>query len=334
MFAGRRLVIVVALAGVAALYFGRAWLGIGEPAAPESVAAPDGRAARDEPPAPDAGDRPAVRPLEALFLVAEVSRQPHRPPRVPETGGSPVLRLMATPGTNPIDPERRNEARLRELGIRFEGQTLTFDVKTGGLPVRHDALLRALAALAGPELAGIEFEERSPGGAAGDYELWAYPGPVGEAPSPGRDAGTAGDLVVGAAASPGRDAGAAGDWVVGAAASPGRDAGAAGDLVVGPAASPGRAAGAAGILRATALNFGPWYDLDAVLGLLNVLLEDQGSELRFVCLVASGRFATVLAGPGPGIQAAMAEGLVEVGEASYAMNVGRVEEERDGGPAP
>ena len=199
-----------------------------------------------------------------------MSRQRERPPRLSGNRERPILRLLASPRTNPLDPERRNGARLRELGLSLEGRTVTFDA-AAGVPSRHDELLRALAALAGPELAGVEFEERSPGGAAGDYELWAYPPAA-------TDAGDA-------------------------------------------------------VLSATALNFGPWYDLDAVLGLLNVLLKDQGSELRFVCLVTTDRFATVLLGPATAIQSAAAEGLIEVGEASYAMNAGRIGEQRDAGPA-
>jgi hypothetical protein len=51
-----------------------------------------------------------------------------------------------------------------------------FDVETGSFPNEHDALLRTLAQLASPELAGVAFEERAPhmDDDTGPYTLVAY----------------------------------------------------------------------------------------------------------------------------------------------------------------
>ena len=275
----RRTGLLIALAAVAALYVWQVQRP-SQPAAPLDAR----RLASDEPAPPDSGSRPSVRPLDALFLYAEVMREADAGPPPGDDGGAaspgPILRLMATNHAVPIDAERSGEARLRELGLASDvldagaapPHRVSFEPRAPGAPGGHDGLLRALAGLAGADLAGVEFIERAPAGPAGDYELTAVSGE------------------------------------------------------------------SRGLVRTAALNFGQWYDLDAVLGLLNTLLEDRGSESRFVVLATNDRLATVLVGPAAGIQAAAAEGLIEVGEASFPMNAGRVEDEKadagSAGPAP
>jgi hypothetical protein len=255
----RRTGVAVALVVVAALYVVRTRAGCAAPShkdAPEPAALLDARrAASDEPPVLDASARPSPRPLDALFLYAQVTAEPD--------AGS-LVRLLGNNKTTLIDSERPGSPRLRELGLEAgepdaPPRRVRFEPKAPGVPARHDELLRALAELAGPVLSGVEFGEWAPAGREGDYELTAAMG--------------------------------------------------------------------AGRVRTAALNFGRWYDLDAVLGLLNAVLRERGSPLRFVALATTDRFATVLVGPEGGIQAAAAEGLIEVGEASYAMNAGRLEDE-------
>ncbi|MBI3185377.1 MAG: hypothetical protein HYZ28_24830 [Myxococcales bacterium] len=72
-----------------------------------------------------------------------------------------------------------------------------------------------------------------------------------------------------------------------------------------------------------ALNFGRWYDLDSSVGLLNAVLEAAGSEFRYVVLATDRPVAIVAAGPRVALERAHEEGLLLVGEASYAMNLAK-----------
>jgi hypothetical protein len=71
----------------------------------------------------------------------------------------------------------------------------------------------------------------------------------------------------------------------------------------------------------------------AVVGLLNTLLRDRRSDLRFVALPTGDGTATVAVGPRPGLLAAHAEGLL--GFAHEGMGDGATfdaEPPRDGRP--
>lgn len=59
-----------------------------------------------------------------------------------------------------------------------------------------------------------------------------------------------------------------------------------------------------------ARNNGDWYDLDAVIGLLNVLLADRASELRFVSVPTGDQTALVVVAPRQALIDARAEGLL------------------------
>ncbi len=76
-----------------------------------------------------------------------------------------------------------------------------------------------------------------------------------------------------------------------------------------------------------AQDFGDWYDLDQVLGLLNAMAADQGAITRFVTLPGDGQVACVLAAPRDAILAGIAEGLLEVGQSGEAMSEGKAFEE-------
>ena len=77
-----------------------------------------------------------------------------------------------------------------------------------------------------------------------------------------------------------------------------------------------------------AQNLGDYYDVEAVIGLLNAVLVAEKSELRFVVLPTGDQTATVLAGPGAGIRALVAKGLVEVGDAGAGATAGKEFEDR------
>jgi hypothetical protein len=74
-------------------------------------------------------------------------------------------------------------------------------------------------------------------------------------------------------------------------------------------------------------NHGDWYDTAAVLGLLNALLIEQKSELRFVTLPTGDQTASVLVGPLPAFEALQADGLLELADSEAAMKDGKAFEE-------
>jgi hypothetical protein len=74
-------------------------------------------------------------------------------------------------------------------------------------------------------------------------------------------------------------------------------------------------------------NFGDWYDVDAVLKLLQALLEARRSPVRFESLATGDQTARVIAGPKRAIATLAADGLLITGAAAVAMRVGKEFEE-------
>ena len=88
-------------------------------------------------------------------------------------------------------------------------------------------------------------------------------------------------------------------------------------------------------------NFGDWYDLEAVLGLLNVMLRDAGSNLRYASLKTGDQFAHVVVGPMAALGRAFRAGWLLDENAGAARDSGRAAEEAllqllspDGGVRP
>ncbi len=76
-------------------------------------------------------------------------------------------------------------------------------------------------------------------------------------------------------------------------------------------------------LETVAENLGDWYDVDAVLRLLDaVLLERKASE-RFLLLETEDQTATVVAADTKVLQKALAEGLIAAGDAGAAEALGK-----------
>ena len=73
---------------------------------------------------------------------------------------------------------------------------------------------------------------------------------------------------------------------------------------------------------------GDWYDVPAVLGMLNALATQRGSESRWTTLPTSGQEATVVAGRGPALKALAAEGLITFDDADRAREKGKAFEEK------
>jgi hypothetical protein len=84
-------------------------------------------------------------------------------------------------------------------------------------------------------------------------------------------------------------------------------------------------------------NRGDWYDVEAVIGLINALLVARNSDLRLAVLPTGDQTVNVIAGPAEGIRALVAARLISVGNAGESERVGKefedrvFEELRDGG---
>jgi hypothetical protein len=76
-----------------------------------------------------------------------------------------------------------------------------------------------------------------------------------------------------------------------------------------------------------ARNLGDWYDVAAVIGLLNAIARDQAAAARFVTLPTGDQTAAVLAAPEDAIRRALDEGLLSVAGADAAMDQGKGFEE-------
>lgn len=82
------------------------------------------------------------------------------------------------------------------------------------------------------------------------------------------------------------------------------------------------------LYRATAENLGDWYDTDAVLRLMNAVMEDRKVDIVFTNLAATDQSMTIVAAPPATIEKAVDDGLLELGDAGEAERIGKGFEER------
>jgi hypothetical protein len=75
-------------------------------------------------------------------------------------------------------------------------------------------------------------------------------------------------------------------------------------------------------------NHGDWYDVEAVIGLVNALLVAKKSDVRLAVLPTGDQTVKVLAGPSSGIHSLVDSKLIEVGQASDAERAGKEFEDR------
>lgn len=75
--------------------------------------------------------------------------------------------------------------------------------------------------------------------------------------------------------------------------------------------------------RTFAENLGDWYDVDAVLRLMNAIVADQKSATRFVGLTTQDQTMTIVAASSTAIAAAAKQGLLELGDPSEAERLGK-----------
>ena len=79
--------------------------------------------------------------------------------------------------------------------------------------------------------------------------------------------------------------------------------------------------------RREAENYGDWYDVSAVLDLVNEMAAAAGSPDRIMPLQSYDQFVTVIVGPGDSLVAAATAGLVNFADASASMERGKAFEE-------
>lgn len=72
-----------------------------------------------------------------------------------------------------------------------------------------------------------------------------------------------------------------------------------------------------------ARNYGDWYDVEAVIGLLNTMARARQLEVRWLVLEGGDQTAIVVAGPEEGLRTAVAEKLLRAGGAGDAMKAGK-----------
>jgi hypothetical protein len=76
-------------------------------------------------------------------------------------------------------------------------------------------------------------------------------------------------------------------------------------------------------LRAEARNLGDWYDVEAVMNLMNAVMKENGSDVRFVSLASNDQILAIVGAPQPVIDRAIQAGLIQTGEAGEAERVGK-----------
>ena len=81
-------------------------------------------------------------------------------------------------------------------------------------------------------------------------------------------------------------------------------------------------------LETTAENLGDWYDVDAVLRLLDAVLLERRSDQRFVLLETMDQTATIVGGKADVLRAALDAGLIKSGDPKAAESLGKAFEDR------
>lgn len=77
------------------------------------------------------------------------------------------------------------------------------------------------------------------------------------------------------------------------------------------------------VYRLEAQNYGDWYDVQAVLQLLQRVADDRRLDVAFVPLASGDQMSLVLAGPNAAVNAAFERGLLQRAEPEQAMESGK-----------
>lgn len=192
-------------------------------------------------------------------------------PKVP-TSTDPALTTLAAAlnalGFTRVDPAHPPEGGDAGNMLVEAGHAYWFDVETGTFPNGHDSLLRALADLTQPTLAGVVFEEVAP-----EYDEAA-------------DANDADGIYLLRAYVDGQ------------------------------------------LLETQAEDLGDWYDVDAVLRLLDAVLLERQAAARFLLLETTDQTAIIVAADGAVLEAAIRARLLTPGDPNAAEALGKGFEQR------
>lgn len=82
------------------------------------------------------------------------------------------------------------------------------------------------------------------------------------------------------------------------------------------------------IYHRKAKNYGDWYDVDAVLSLLNEIAKDRNSQTRFVSLPTEDQSSIILIIEEQKLRELLNEGVIQLASSELAMELGKVFEER------
>jgi hypothetical protein len=82
------------------------------------------------------------------------------------------------------------------------------------------------------------------------------------------------------------------------------------------------------LLHLEAENLGDWYDVGAVLALMNAVMAERNHAARYVVLASADQTAVVVAAPPSVIAQAVAAGLLELGDPAAAQIIGMEFEQR------
>lgn len=81
------------------------------------------------------------------------------------------------------------------------------------------------------------------------------------------------------------------------------------------------------LISTRARHLGDWYDVPAVIGLLNTLSRDRHSDLRYADVTAGGQESEVVVGPEQGLLQAFKGGLLDIASSDQGMSVGKTAED-------
>jgi len=76
-------------------------------------------------------------------------------------------------------------------------------------------------------------------------------------------------------------------------------------------------------LQAQALNLGDWYDVDAVMNLMNATMKEIGSDIRFIPLPTGDQSLIIVGAPQPAIDRAIRARLIRKGDAKESERAGK-----------
>ncbi len=203
----------------------------------------------------------------AIACSADGAAAP-KPPTTTDPAATTLAAELHALGFTRIDPAHPPEGSDAASMLTETGHAYWFDVETGTFPNQHDSLLRSLADLIQPTLAGVVFEEVAP-----EYDEDANVSDID------------------------------GVYLL-------------------------RAYVDGQLLETQAEDLGDWYDVDAVLRLLDAVLLERKAAERFLLLETTDQTAVIVAADGAVLEAAIRARLLTPGDPDAAEALGKGFEQR------